>query len=564
MQAFARLIATLDQTQRTSEKVAAMVAYFESCEAADAAWALYFLRGRRLRRLVPLKALRQWVGEVGDWPDWVFEACYEAVGDLAETIHRLLPEPIETSSIHSLVGLVEEELLPLARLPLGVRESCVKRLWRGLGGDARWVLLKFFTGGFRLGVSQALVVRALGQVAGVDSAVMAHRLLGDAPPSADWFRTLLEPESGADDAGRPYPFYLASPLASPVAGLGAFEDWLVEWKWDGIRAQLIHRRGEVMLWSRGEEWMAGQFPEVEVAGRAFPEGTVLDGELLVWDGERPAPFHRLQRRLGRNAPSDDWLREEPVVFMGYDVLEDGGEDLRSLPLSGRRQRLEQLFEAARAEWAAGRHRREIWVQPDLFAADPEDGGGQGRLSVPFFLSEPVSADSWDEIAERREESRARGTEGVMLKRRQSEYAVGRVRGDWWKWKVDPYSIDAVLIGAQLGHGRRAGLFSDYTFAVWRGDQLVPVAKAYSGLSQEELAEVDRFVQENIVARHGPVRSVEPLQVFELGFEGIQRSTRHRSGLALRFPRILRWRRDKPVAEADRIEALESLMQAPGS
>lgn len=433
---------------------------------------------------------------------------------------------------------VEQRLLPLRGLPPETQRERVVAWWSGLDGREAFLLNKLLTGELRVGVSQTLVERALAEVAGVTPAVVAHRLAGAWEPSEDAFRALLaaeEPGGEGEGGGgpRPYPFCLASPLDREPAELGKLGDiagWLLEWKWDGIRAQLVRRGGAVHLWSRGEELITERFPELaRMAEARLPDGTVLDGEILAWRDGRPLPFAELQKRIGRKKLTERILAETPAVFLAYDLLEEGGRDLRELPLAERRARLEERV-----------------------------AGGRPLLQ----LSPALAAASWEEAAREREGARERGTEGLMLKRLASPYHAGRKRGDWWKWKIDPYQVDAVLVYAQAGHGRRASLMTDYTFAVWSDGELVPFAKAYSGLTDEEIVALDGWIRRHTTQKFGPVRSVEPAQVFEVAFEGISLSPRHRSGVAVRFPRIARWRTDKTPEEADTLERLRALLDAP--
>jgi len=371
-------------------------------------------------------------------------------------------------------------------------------------------------------------VRAIAEVSAVDTAAVAHRLMGDWQPTPEFAAQLLAPHTNAvpdADVSRPYPFCLAYPLEGTVEELGEIGEWQAEWKWDGIRAQLIRRGWRTFLWSRGEELITDRFPELEAAGALLPEGTVIDGEVMPWKDGTPLPFAQMQRRIGRKLLSHKILTEVPAVLVSYDLLEADGEDARERPLEWRRARLEEMV--------------------------------AGNASL--VLSPAVEATSWEQLAARRQEARARGVEGLMLKRRGSPYRVGRRRGDWWKWKIDPYSVDAVLIYAQPGNGRRASLFTDYTFGVWDAGELVPFAKAYSGLTDEEIRKVDEFVRRNTLRTFGPVHVVKPELVFELAFEGIQKSSRHRSGIAVRFPRMARWRTDKKAEEADTIETIRALL-----
>lgn len=530
MQRFADLYQTLDETNATSAKVRAMADYFASAPAADAAWAVYFLTGGRLRRLAKPAELRQWVLDLTGMPDWLLEETYSSVGDLAETLSLLLdtvltPPERAGGPLHV---WVEQRLLPLRHQAESDRKQQLIGWWAELPTGGRFVLNKMLTGAFRVGVSRRLVVRALAQASEVDAARLAHRLMGHWQPDAAFFRHLLDPKDHGEDASRPYPFFLASPLAGEPAELGPRPDWLAEWKWDGVRGQLLQRGGDCYLWSRGEDLMEGRFPEIEAAAQALPDGTVLDGEILAWEGDRPLAFNVLQKRINRLRPSARMQQRAPVIFLAYDLLEQDGHDLRALPLAERRQRLAALLEHA-------------------------DGS--------IRLSRPLDDPDWDSLAERRDQALAMGTEGLMLKRLNSPYRVGRTRGDWWKWKIAPLTIDAVLLYAQPGHGRRSNLFTDYTFGIRDGDGLVPIAKAYSGLDNAEIEQLDRWIRSHTIERFGPVRAVETQQVFELAFEGLAESGRHKSGLALRFPRIARWRHDVGPADADSLSSVRELLDS---
>ncbi|TVP75771.1 MAG: ATP-dependent DNA ligase [Gemmatimonadales bacterium] len=536
MKRFVRLFVELDRTTRTTEKVAALERYFAAVPPADAAWATSVLMGRRVKRAAGTGQLREWVAEASGTPLWLVEESYDAVGDLAETLALLLPPPgPDAPPPPPLHRVMEDWILPLPELDDEATREVVETAWRHLDETERLVFHKLLTGGFRVGVGKKLVTRALAAHAGMDPAVLAHRLTGPWSPDPDTFRTLVDPDADLPDAGRPYPFLLAHPLQlDPLEPEGARElgpvsDWIVEWKWDGIRAQLIRRDEEVLLWSRGEEVVTPAFPEIEEAARLLPPGTVLDGELLAVGDDRPLPFAELQRRLGRKRVGPKILRDVPVKLLAWDLLEDGGRDARALPQAERRGALEALF-------------RNL----------PERG-------IPLALSREVDAPDWEALARLREGARDRGVEGFMLKRRDAPYGAGRERGTWWKWKVDPLTLDAVLMYAQRGHGRRASLYTDYTFGVWDGDDLVPVGKAYSGLTDKEIRETDRWIRRHIVEKFGPVRSVEPGLVFELAFDSIRRSSRHRSGVALRFPRMARRRPDKAPAEADTLARVRALL-----
>lgn len=525
MKAFAELYAALDETTRTNAKVAALQHYLEAASPEDAAWAVSFLIGRRPKRLLESRKLAQWAIEEAGIPEWMFSECYAAVGDFAELIALLLP-PAASSTDLPLHYWVEERLLPLRDASDETRRAWLVEAWREMNERQRFAWNKLITGEFRVGVSQNLVVRAVAEVTGAPPEAVAHRLMGEWQPTAGFWRQLLAPETRDADVSRPYPFFLAYPLEGNIEDLGDPHDWQIEWKWDGIRAQLIRREWRTFLWSRGEELITDRFPELEALGALLPEGTVIDGEVMPWKDGAPLPFAQMQRRIGRKILGHKILAEVPVVLVAYDLLEHAGGDVREQPLEWRRARLEEI-------------------------APPQ---------TALVLSPVVAADSWERLKELREESRRRKVEGFMLKRLGSPYRVGRRRGDWWKWKIDPYSVDAVLIYAQPGNGRRASLFTDYTFGVWDNGKLVPFAKAYSGLSDEEIREVDSFVRRNTVERFGPVHVVKPELVFELAFEGIQLSTRHRSGIAVRFPRMARWRHDKKPEEADSIGTIKALLR----
>ena len=552
MKAFAELYAQLDTTTSSNAKLHALQAYFSQAEPADAAWAVYFLAGGKPRQLVPTRLLRELATRQAQLPDWLFEESYQAVGDLAETIALLLPEA-GTGSEHGLAWWMEQALLPLRSLPPEELAERLAALWTQLDRPSLLVSLKLITSAFRVGVSKLLVTRALAALAGLDAKRVAQRMVGYTDlshrPTAQAYRALIAPESADEHAqrgGQPYPFFLAHPLQESVerfaALLGPPEEWLVEWKWDGIRAQLIRRDGQCWLWSRGEELITERFPEPQALAEALPDGCVLDGEIVAWrdppaDSEATfgiLPFALLQQRIGRKTLSRKLLDEVPAALVAYDLLEYQDEDWRSRPQGERRTVLERLV---------------------------------AEMSAPALrLSPRLNGQSWEALADLRKASRSLGVEGMMLKRLDSMYGVGRTRdlGLWWKWKIDPFSVDAVLIYAQRGHGRRASLYTDYTFAVWDdsapGERvLVPFTKAYSGLTDAEIRQVDAIIRKITVETFGPVRSVTPSLVFELGFEGIALSKRHKSGVAVRFPRILRWRTDKRVEEADTLATLQGLL-----
>ena len=567
MKAFATLYSRLDATTSSNAKLAAMRDYFREADPADAAWAVYFLAGGRPRQLVPTRVLRETAMQAAGLPEWLFEESYQAVGDMAETISLLMPEA-EHSSEDGLAVWMQDRLLPLRGLPPEELAERLPALWVQLDRLSLMVCIKLITGAFRVGVSKLLVTRALASLADLDPKRVAQRLVGYTDlshrPSAEGYRALIAEESEHEHAqrgGQPYPFFLAHALQAPVDTfdtlLGAPDNWFIEWKWDGIRAQLVKRDGQIWVWSRGEELVSERFPELCELARCLPDGTVIDGEILVWkhapetpagelfdaastgepsaDGFGVQPFALLQQRIGRKNLTAKVLQDAPVAVLAYDLLEWQGDDWRQREHRERRVQLEAVV---------------------------------GQCPSPQLMLSPlVSGADWQDLARQREASRALGVEGMMIKARAAQYGVGRTKdvGVWWKWKIDPYSVDAVLIYAQRGHGRRASLYTDYTFAVWDGEpgnperKLVPFAKAYSGLTDEEMRKVDAIVRKTTVEKFGPVRSVTPTLVFELGFEGIAASSRHKSGIAVRFPRMLRWRLDKPVEEADTLATLRELL-----
>ncbi|MBS7844200.1 ATP-dependent DNA ligase [Pseudomonas fluorescens] len=543
MKAFAQLYANLDATTSSNAKLAALQAYFLHAPAEDAAWAVYFLSGGRPRQLVPTRLLRDMATEAAGIEPWLFEESYQSVGDLAETISLLLPESTYTSQ-DGLAVWLEEKLLPLRGLAPQDLAERLPALWAQLDQPSLMVCIKLITGSFRVGVSKLLVTRALAAMADLDSKRVAQRLVGyidlSNRPTAEGYLKLIAAESDDEHAqrgGQPYPFFLAHGLSQPVeqfdALLGSPADWQVEWKWDGIRAQLVKRDGRLWVWSRGEELVTERFPELHSLTSGLPDGTVIDGEIVVWK-DAVQPFALLQQRIGRKTLSKKVLDDAPVAVLAYDLLEYQGADWRNQPQAERRAQLERVI---------------------------------AQCNQPVLIPSPLlTGATWQDLAQQREASRQLGVEGMMLKERKGLYGVGRTKdmGLWWKWKVDPFSVDAVLIYAQRGHGRRASLYSDYTFAVWDGPPgsertLVPFAKAYSGLTDEEMRKVDAIVRKTTVEKFGPVSSVTPSMVFELGFEGIALSKRHKSGIAVRFPRMLRWRQDKAVDEADNLATLQDLL-----
>jgi len=527
MKDFANLFIKLDQTTKTTEKVEALANYFNEAEDDDKLWTIAILSHRRPKRIISTTLLKEMAVESAEIPSWLFEESYHVVGDLAESIALMLGSPMRQSSNEPLHVWIRK-MIALREESDEMKKTFIKEAWDSMSFQERFVLNKLITGGFRMGISQKLMTRALSQTTKISEEELAHRLMGDWMPQNTNFQDLIYSDDPLADASKPYPFYLAYALDQKPEALGDVNDWIAEWKWDGIRAQLIFRQDEIFIWSRGEELVTDQFPEFLALKEKIPNGSVLDGEILVLKEGKVGTFGDLQTRLGRKKISKKQLQENPVALFAYDLLEWSGIDIRPKPLKVRRTLLEAIMQKVN--------------QPNLIQCSPV-----------------ISSVSWQSLEMVREQSRAHQAEGIMLKRGSAPYLSGRRRGDWWKWKIDPLTIDAVMIYAQRGHGRRANLYTDYTFALWEGDQLIPFAKAYSGLTDKEFKEITAFVNKNTVEKFGPVRSVKPDLVFEIGFEGVQYSTRHKSGVSVRFPRILRWRKDKPTHEANHLADLKKLI-----
>ncbi len=531
---FAALFTQLDRTTKTTVKVDALADYFTAAPEPDRVWTIALLSGRRPKRTVNTTLLRRWAAERADLPLWLVEESYPVVGDLAETIALILPPAAHASDLS--LGHWIDMIRGLAGQGEDTRRAAILDAWDRLEPTERFVFNKLITGGFRMGVSQKLMTRALSRATGIDEPDLAHRLMGDWAPEVIGYDALILAPDPQADLGKPYPFYLAYQLDGGPEALGAPDRWAAERKWDGIRGQLVLRGGQHVLWSRGEELMTDRFPELARLRDFVPHGTVIDGEVLAWRGDAPLPFNALQKRIGRKTVPKKLLEDAPVVLKAYDLLEWQGNDMRQRSFDDRRAALEALV-----------------------AALPPD--------APLFLSPLVPFDTWEALAAERARSRELGAEGVMLKRRDSPYRDGRRKGDWWKWKVDPLTIDAVMVYAQQGAGRRANLFTDFTFAVWKdapgASDLIPFTKAYSGLTDAEFRKITAWVRRNTLERYGPVRHVTPEHVFEIAFEGIQPSPRHKSGVALRFPRMSRWRHDKPLSEANTMDDLRDMLAAYG-
>lgn len=532
MKLFADLIRDLDNTNKTTVKVAALAEYFKNAPAQDKVWAVAILSHRRPPRPVNTTIIRGWASQLANIPLWLFEESYHIVGDLAETIALVVPS-VENGSDKSLSQFVKE-IIALKSLTNEEKQAYLVNNWKELPYYERFVFTKLITGSFRIGISQKLMTRALSIATGIEEDILAYRLMGDWDPGTTTFHNLIIKQRETDYISKPYPFYLAYPLDGKVEDLGPIDDWYIEHKWDGIRAQILVRNKEVFIWSRGEELVTDKYPEFHGMPGLIPDGTVLDGEILAFPNGAIGSFNDLQTRIGRKNISKNLLKKTPVIFKVYDLLEWEGKDIRSAPLKERRKLLENL-----------------WTN-----------GSIGEL--PIYLSEISKVNSWEDVARERSKAREYRSEGLMIKNKGSAYRVGRKKGDWWKWKLDPLRIDAVLTYAMRGHGRRTNLFTDYTFALWDTDsgELVTFAKAYSGLTDAEFRKVDSWIKKNTLERFGPVRSVTPQLVFEIAFEGVALSKRHKSGVATRFPRIARWRQDKKVDEANSLKDLKMMIPFP--
>ncbi|AVR47324.1 ATP-dependent DNA ligase [Christiangramia fulva] len=529
MAAFAELIRKLDSTNKTSLKVDALTEYFKNAPPKDKVWTIAILSHRRPPRPVNTTLMREWASELANIPLWLFEESYHIVGDLAETIALVIPNS-ESTTEKSLNQFLQE-IVDLKPLSEEEKKEYLFENWRNLNYYERFVFTKLITGSFRIGVSQKLMTRALSKATDIDEDILAYKMMGNWDPSKTSFNSLILEENEEDYLSKPYPFYLAYAIEDEPEELGDPSIWSAEHKWDGIRSQVIVRNNELFVWSRGEELVTDKYPEFEAFVGVIPNGTVIDGEILPFPKGQIGTFKDLQTRIGRKNVTKNLLKKTPVILKAYDLLEWDGEDIREMAFEERRKILERLHQEVSAE------------------------------KFPLHLSEYITFESWKEAAEERERAREVMSEGLMLKRLDSPYLVGRKKGDWWKWKVDPLTIDAVLTYAMRGHGRRSNLFTDYTFGLWDEEkqELVTFAKAYSGLTDEEFRKLDAWIKKNTLEKFGPVRSVTPHHVFEIAFEGIAESKRHKSGVATRFPRILRWRTDKKIEDANTLEDLKALI-----
>jgi DNA ligase 1 len=531
LQMFAELVAELSTSTKTNDKLQSLIDYFATAPDADKVWVIAIFSGRRPRRAVNSRLMREWCIEIVGIPEWLFDESYHTVGDLSETLALLLPESKNSNQINEDLSHYLREFISIEKQDESVKKKFIVESWKSMNQDERFVFNKLITGSFRIGVSQKTIVNALAKTVDLSASVIAHRISGNWDPDTTTFNELLSESASIADFSKPYPFYLAYAIDGEVETLGETNLWQAEWKWDGIRGQIIKRNNEIFVWSRGEELMTDKFPEYFILKDLLPDGVVLDGEIIPAVDGKPLPFSVLQTRIGRKNVAKKQLQEAPISFFAYDLLEYNYEDWRDKPLTERRKKLEEIM---------------LPIENNA-----------------IHISEIIQFDSWNDLAGLRKNSRQMNSEGIMLKRKDSVYKVGRKRGDWWKWKIDPLTIDCVMVYAQKGSGRRSNLYTDYTFAVRDGDQLVTFTKAYSGLTDKEFAQIDSFVKRNSIEKFGPVRTVKPELVFEIAFEGIAASNRHKSGVALRFPRMNRWRKDKKAEDINTIDDLREMLRTYG-
>jgi DNA ligase-1 len=536
MKMFAKLFDELDSTTSTNEKITALARYFRLAPPSDALWAVLLLTGRINRKTLTANALKKLFLTATQYPEWLYDECYSQVGDTAETLSllaqtlKLCRKSEDSLEERTLTEWLDSEIPILGKIETEeLKAQAILRHWKALSSLEVFIFNKLLTGGFRVGVSEKIVIRGLSEVFEVPTDQIAHRMTGLGTTEQKTFEQLISKDVFEVSHNQPYPFCLAHAWQERKDASWDPGAWSIEWKYDGIRSQIIHREENVWIWSRGEDLVTDSFPELEKIFHRLPIGTVIDGEIVVIKENHIQPFQELQKRLGRKKVAAAILKDSPAGFIAYDLLEMDGQDIRQMPFQVRRQYLEKLM--------------------------------MPLLTEQIRLSKTLRVETLEDLETLRLESRVHEAEGLMIKAKNSPYSVGRKTGTWWKHKVDPLTLDAVLIYAQAGSGRRANLYTDYTFAL-RNDsgELVPFAKAYSGLDQTEIEELDSWIRRNTKEKFGPVRSVTPLHVFEIGFEGIAKSGRHKSGIAVRFPRILRWRRDKKPVDADTLSTAFHLMQ----
>lgn len=526
MKHFAELINALESTNKTNAKIDAIIDYLERAPDEDKLWFIALFTGKRPKRNVNTNYMKEWALEITKLPFWLFQESYSSVGDLGETLSLILPPP--TKKIEKSLSEWMNDIIDLKNKTDVEKKEFVLNSWNGLDYTERLIFNKLLGGSFRIGVSDKTLINALTKFSGQEASALTHSLMGKWQPDEISFKELISAEKINPDNSKPYPFCLAYPLEKELNELGTPEEWQIEYKWDGIRGQIIRRNDEVFIWSRGEELITEQFPEIKETVQNMKGNFVVDGEILAVKDGKVLNFNELQKRLNRKTLTKKMLSEIPIEVFTYDLLELENNDLREKSIASRRAMLEEL----------------------LLNENPEN----------IKISPVIEFENWEDLNQIRENSREINSEGLMLKQKNSPYHSGRKKGDWWKWKINPLTIDAVLIYAQKGSGRRSAYYTDYTFAVKKDDKLVTIAKAYSGLTDKEIMEVSKFVNKNAIEKFGPVRTVKAELVFEIAFEGIGFSNRHKSGVALRFPRIVRWRKDKTVDEIDDIEEIKKLIQ----
>jgi len=518
MRLFGQLLQACLQEPKTLQKISLLSDYFNEESPENMPMALHFLMGENMGRFCSGRQLREWAAQLLGLPDWLVDESYEALGDNSETISLLFPN--KPSSLAHDLKAVCERIQQLKSEPIDVKKDWIIDVWSKSSRDDIYTFNKLLGGGIRIGASKKNVLKALSRTVHLDVDILEQRLLGTWEPTKIAYDALVNPDDIAGKGTCPYPFFLASPIQDVDATLMPFSDWQIEPKWDGIRAQLVHRQEGTQLWSRGNDLISDQFPDILDSASELPYG-VYDGEVLAWGADGPQPFADLQKRLNRKKVTRQLLASIPCIMMLYDCLEFEGVDVREQALHERCKKIRDL-------------------------------------RPPFYTSNPLTLNGVSALNDYVKNARNNRVEGVIIKRLSSAYKSGRVRGDWWKLKVDPLLLDVVIMYAQKGKGIRSGLFTDYTFGVWDNNQLVPIGKAYSGLTNDEIKQVHQILNNHLTDRFGPVRGVSPCVVLEVAFDSIQESPRHKSGLALRFPRINRLRLDKPVEEANSLEDARAL------
>jgi len=538
---FSELFLNLDSSNSTNNKIEVLKNYFLSNDPIDNSWAIYLLTGKSNKRFISGRYLKNLFSELYEYPVWLIDTCYLKVGDSAEVITLLLKNK-STSRKKVLLNISLNELLSktipdLSKLNDEEKNFKIKNMWETLPEDNHLIFNKILTGTFRVGVSIGLITKSISKLINIDEEIISHRLMGNFEPSIDSYEFLINKNINLQELNsKPFPFLLANTIEDKIFK-HSINDFQFEWKYDGIRMQLIKRSGNVSLWTRGQELVNDSFPELVDKMSHIKDDFVLDGELLVWNFKEQIAFDfsLLQKRINRKSPTRSIQIKYPIIFIAYDLLEINGRDIREIKLENRRIELEKYF----SKW----HNKT-----------------ENNISAIFKICNLIFPKDWPDALNYKEKSRENNTEGLIIKKKTSIYSSGRKRGIWWKYKVDPMQLDAVLIYAKGGSGRRAGLYTDYSFALWKDKELIKFASAYSGLTNIEIKELDKWIRKNTIEKFGPVRSLKPEMVFEISFEKIQISKRHKSGIAVRFPRITKWRKDKKINDADSLENAYELMR----